>query len=167
MRPSVAVACCILLALSAVEGQDSAISAGAQPGAVSDDGGWRLRTSFTLGESLYMDGGATSPFPSGCYDDPTWDAGHGNCTSYGSGGNNEGYCVHDNGCDACGCSCFAECIGPVEHMGNGTTEGNGGEPRGSGDASGSGSFMGDRSFGSGSGRHDVTYMANGQPERAR
>ena len=56
--------------------------------------------------------------PLDCHNDLAWDSGYGDCISYEKGGN-VGYCVADNVCDACGCSCAEECRGSVTGSGEG------------------------------------------------
>ena len=46
-----------------------------------------------------------------CADDMSFDGGFGNCTTYGPGRLNEGFCIEDAACEGCGCTCGEECAG--------------------------------------------------------
>jgi len=59
----------------------------------------------------------------GCVDDASFDAGYGNCSTYATGGENEGFCSDDDACEACGCACVIDCV---------TADGGGGGAGGSG-----------------------------------
>ena len=51
------------------------------------------------------------PPPPPCVDNMSFDGGFGNCTTYEPGRLNQGYCVVDEACERCGCTCAEECAG--------------------------------------------------------
>jgi len=58
-----------------------------------------------------LDGYRREGYGEGCSDDLTWEGPFGNCLTFAPGQANAGYCVLDEACEPCGCSCAEECGG--------------------------------------------------------
>jgi len=72
----------------------------------------------------YMDGGAYMDGAS-CVDDLAWMGPHGDCLTYADPTLNGGYCVYDEACEPCGCSCAEECGATGSGEGSGSGQGSG------------------------------------------